>query len=226
MDWEARRDGLMLTETSEELLVYDQQSHAIHHLNPLAAFHWRQVEPHVTDASLLTAARSQLDPNTDATAIQFTLDQLAGAGLITGQGQVASAVSRRRLLRTTAIGGIAIPAVISVTAPMAAQASSNPCGAPSEPGVVLSLRPSGNPIYTHFTISISGFAPNTTYHWDLGSVWEYIQGGSITTDACGFGSVDPTPSHICNGQIPPENPQFHATVEGIMGWAYFPCPPQ
>lgn len=199
MNWQARRHQLTATKAGEDLLVYDHGLHVIHQLNPLAAFVWQRAAIDVPEVTLLSEARSFVDPDTSASTLHMTLSLLAQAGLVSNNNDAGMVVSRRRVLRHAAIGGIAIPAVISVTAPMAARASSTLCTSPPAPSVILSLRPTDTPSHTLFTISISGFCPLTTYPASLRSPWSTFWSGTITTDEGRNAVIEPSPSFSCSG---------------------------
>lgn len=116
----ARTIDLVTTQSNDEVLVYDQQSHHIHHLNAQAVGVWRLCDGSRTVDEISIAA------GLDETAVRIALGRLEDAHLLDGKMQTGLRVtqSRRALIRKAAIAG-ALPAIISVSAPIAASASSH-----------------------------------------------------------------------------------------------------
>ena len=56
----ARTDDLVITRSRDEMLVYDQRAHHIHHLNPVAAAVWHHCDGHtpIQSISLETGTRA------------------------------------------------------------------------------------------------------------------------------------------------------------------------
>jgi hypothetical protein len=116
----ARTRGLVVTESAGELLVYDQEQHHIHHLNPVSAGVWRGCTGNQSILDVAAATGLDIDQ------VRLALRQLAGANLLEGDlliSSIPSRSSRRALLKKSGIA-VMIPAVVSVTAPLAAQATS------------------------------------------------------------------------------------------------------
>jgi len=116
----ARSADLVTTESGTDVLVYDQRTHHIHHLNPTTTAVWHACdgERSVAGITTVTGAPDEL--------VRLALAQLADAELLAGP--LAPAVlpagqSRRRFLKRAA-GAVAVPVLVSVTAPTAAQAAS------------------------------------------------------------------------------------------------------
>jgi hypothetical protein len=116
----ARFEGLVMSEVGGETLVYDEASHHIHHLNEASATVWRQCDGTSSVAAIaLSAGMSDV-------MVRVAVAKLAGAGLLRdelGSDLRGSAQSRRAFMKKAAIAGT-IPAIVSVTAPLAAQAAS------------------------------------------------------------------------------------------------------
>lgn len=116
----ARIKELVTNEVDGEVLVYDQATHHIHHLNETSAAVWRLCDGQRTLAEVARAAG--IRPET----VQVALGKLADASLLRDELALdlrAPAQSRRAFMKKAAIAG-AIPAIVSVTAPLAAQAAS------------------------------------------------------------------------------------------------------
>jgi hypothetical protein len=125
----ARVHDLVITDAGKEVIVYDKTCHHIHHLNQLAAFTWRNLDGTRTVADLAT------ETGMTAGMVQVALGKLADANLLDGDlpaGVRAAGQTRRSFLRKAAVAGVAIPAVASISAPTAVQATSH-CGGFNEP---------------------------------------------------------------------------------------------
>jgi hypothetical protein len=124
----ARTDGLVLEELDGELLVYDTERDRAHCLNATAARVLRACDGARTPAEL---AR---DLALDGGVVGLALAQLADARLLDG----APARRRRPTRRQLLVSAAALPLVLSISAPAAAQAAScvpffqpcSPTGAP------------------------------------------------------------------------------------------------
>ena len=119
----ARRDGLLIRELKDEMLVYARDEHRAHCLNRTAATVFRNADGTrtVSDLALLLAPQSDL-PAAEA-VVGETLARLAEAGLLEG-GPAAAGWSRREVVRRVGIGAaILLPAVASVVAPTPAEAA-------------------------------------------------------------------------------------------------------
>jgi len=121
----ARRENLVTTEVKEEVLVYDEERHHIHHLNQTAAAVWRLCNGQRTVSDIAQVTGIEED------AVRITLHKLDQANLLNGAlaTDMRGNQSRRSFMKK--VGIAAVPAIVSVTAPSAAVASShcdNPCG--------------------------------------------------------------------------------------------------
>jgi len=134
----ARVENLVLTETKDEVLVYDTASHHIHHLNQVSAVIWRLCDGRRSIGDITSAATVALGIPVNDTTVKIALGKLNDANLLVESlgTQFRSPVqSRRTLLKRAAVAGtVALPAIVSISAPQAASAQSggNPssCGNP------------------------------------------------------------------------------------------------
>jgi len=120
---------LVITESADEVLVYDKHRHEIHHLNQTSAVIWRLCDGRRSVSSLAHEA------NMDMQAVQFALTKLDEANLLEsplGAGLRVSSPSRRAFLKKAAIAGAAVPVIASISAPNAAANSSCTQGAGSD----------------------------------------------------------------------------------------------
>ncbi len=137
----ARQDGIVVTDLSDEMLVYDLETHAAHNLNRTATLVWRHCDGRTTVRGLAAILERELGAPADAEVVLLSLRQLDKARLLReplpAEADTAR-YSRRQLLRKTAIrGAILAPVVASIVAPTAAHAASVTCtdgGSPEPPG--------------------------------------------------------------------------------------------
>jgi len=117
----ARRENLVTTEVKDEVLVYDKERHHIHHLSQTAAAVWRLCDGQRTVSDVAQATGIEED------AVHMALHKLKDANLLDGAlaPDMRGNQSRRSLMKK--VGIAAVPAIVSITAPSAANASSHPC---------------------------------------------------------------------------------------------------
>jgi hypothetical protein len=127
----ARRDHLVMSQVGDEVLVYDETTHAIHRLNPTSHLVWSTCDGTRTLPAIRQVAREAIGAEVSEDVVRLALGQLAAAELLDGTlpaemrepGQ-----SRRVMLRRLAIaGGVALPVLVSVSAPTAAVAGFSLC---------------------------------------------------------------------------------------------------
>lgn len=123
----ARVTELVITESKDEVLVYDQAAHHIHHLNRISAVIWRLCDGQRSMADLVRRVRLDTGEDIDDTVVRLALTKLDAANLLDeplpGSMRV-STTTRRSLVKRAALAS-AIPAIVSISAPSAAAASSN-----------------------------------------------------------------------------------------------------
>lgn len=129
----ARVENLIITESKDEVLVYDTAQHHIHHLNQTSAVVWRLCDGRRSVADLVREAQPKVDGTVTEDAVRLALAKLEDAELL--EGALVSSMrgvgqSRRNLLKRAAVAGVmAVPAIVSMSAPSAAQGgSNNNCG--------------------------------------------------------------------------------------------------
>lgn len=123
----ARREGLVVKELPDELLVYDLERHRAHCLNPAAVLVWKHCDGRTTVEGIAKLLGQELKVPVDEGIVRLALDQLGNARLlreqVTRQPSVSRA-SRRELLRRAGLMAASLPLVISIIAPTVAQAAS------------------------------------------------------------------------------------------------------
>ena len=113
-----RREGGLVTEHLEgEVLLYVEATHRAFCLNPAAAQIWELIDG-ARDVRAI-ARRARMEPE----LVTTTLDEMGAAGLLDAAPDPAAGVdlSRRRLVRA---GLVAIPFIVAITVPRAAEAAS------------------------------------------------------------------------------------------------------
>jgi len=132
----AREDGLIMQKMADEVLVYDQQRHQAHCLNQTAALVWRSLDGESTASQIAARLSQQQGVAVSVAVVQLAVEELRRSGLLRGPVVAAgkSGLSRRELMKRVGVGAaVALPVVMSVVAPRAAQAatcraSGQPCG--------------------------------------------------------------------------------------------------
>jgi hypothetical protein len=124
---EKRRDGLVVKELGEEVLVYDLQAHKAHCLNPSAARVFKRCDGATSIRTITRSLRDELGTGVDEAWVWLALDRLGKAGLLEGRVGPPSGdvrVSRRELVRKAGLGlAVLLPLVTSMVAPTPAEAA-------------------------------------------------------------------------------------------------------
>jgi len=124
----ARYTDLVVTETRDQVLVYDTVVHHIHTLNLTSAAVWRLCDGQHDANDLARLASAELGIRIDEAMVRLALTQLDDAGLLEEPLPAdtrMSGLSRRSFMKRSAVvGAVAVPAIVSITAPMAASAQS------------------------------------------------------------------------------------------------------
>ena len=121
----ARQADLVVQELPDEVMVYDLKRHKAHCLNKTAAFIWHHCDGQTTAAEMARLLGQEAGSPVDEEVVWYALDKLGKADLLEGKLQlpVKDGLSRRRMMRRLGVGAmVALPLVVSLVAPMAAQA--------------------------------------------------------------------------------------------------------
>ena len=121
----ARKDGLVIKELPDEVLVYDLDSDHAHCLNQTAAFVWQHCDGRNTTEQIARKLGQQFDCSVDEKIVWLALDRLARNHLLERQPvppQEIQGMNRRAMVR--ALGLAAVPMVTSIVAPTPAQTAS------------------------------------------------------------------------------------------------------
>jgi PqqD family protein of HPr-rel-A system len=126
----ARTEGLLIERVGDEAVVYDSASKQAHCLNPLAALLFAHCDGGCSVEELAALAAERLDEPVAPAHIRDALAQLEERELIFSG---SPALSRRDLMRRTAVVGgaaFAAPLITTILAPTAASAASQFCNVP------------------------------------------------------------------------------------------------
>src|SRR3954453_19690275 len=131
----ARREGLIVEELGDELLVYDSERNRAHSLNPVAAAVWKGCDGERDSAALAEIAGVSED------AVWRGLSQLEERGLLDGElprRMSGPEYSRRQAVRRMGLIGasaaFAAPLVKSIAMPSTARAGSQGSWPPQKGG--------------------------------------------------------------------------------------------
>lgn len=124
---QARKEGLLVQELADELLVYDRTRHKAHCLNQTAALVWKRCDGKTTVNQMARILGKETDSPVDDAVVWMAFDQLAKAHLLQGETRnwsAQSGISRREVMRRIGIAAaIALPVVSTIAAPGAIQAA-------------------------------------------------------------------------------------------------------
>ena len=104
---EKRRDGLVVKELPEEVLVYDLERHRAHCLNPAAAAVFKSCDGERTVGELARILRKETGAPADEAWVHLALDRLEKAHLLEERGtapRIGHGVSRRDVLKKAGVG--------------------------------------------------------------------------------------------------------------------------
>ena len=120
----ARKEGLVIQELSDEVLVYDLNSNKAHCLNKTAAFVWRACNGKNSIKEIISDFEKQTGGKVSEDFIWLAIDQLNEKNLIEeDMPRKFEGQNRRQVLKKIGLASvIALPIVASLTAPSAALA--------------------------------------------------------------------------------------------------------
>lgn len=128
----SRTENLVVRELDDETLVYDLQRNEAHCLNLTAALVWQHCDGAMTATQAARSLQSKLGVPVDTDLVWLAIRQLERFHLV--ESSVKSpAVSRRTLILKYAPAALALPVILSISAPTPAQGAScagngQPCG--------------------------------------------------------------------------------------------------
>jgi hypothetical protein len=151
----ARTDGLVIEELTDEVLVYDLQRNKAHCLNSTAAAVWKhcdgrrtveQIARRLSEPGAVATGQRGIDDHglksvpLDEAIVWLALEQLGRDHLLEERVLWPVSIprmSRREAIKLFGLAAIAVPVVVSIIAPTAAQAGTckphgQPCGTGSQ----------------------------------------------------------------------------------------------
>ncbi len=131
----ARKEGLVIQELPDEVLVYDLDRDRAHCLNETAAFVWQRCDGRTTTGEIARSLGTKVNAPVDEKVVWFAIDQLKQNHLMTNTPvppQRVAGLNRREMVRALGLAAaVAVPVVASIVAPTPAQAST--CLASGQP---------------------------------------------------------------------------------------------
>jgi len=138
---EGRRDGLVVQELADEVLVYDRSRNKAHCLNRTAALVWSHCDGKSSVADTARAIAEEARGEVDADLIWLGIEQLSKTHLLQKSAilpEHKTGLSRREVMKRIGLtAAVALPVVTSIVAPKAAQAanclaSGQACSSPAQ----------------------------------------------------------------------------------------------
>jgi len=130
--WPAARDeGLLIEHVADEVVVYDVGSKEAHCLSPLPALVFTHCDGQTSLADLATIASEKFGESITESVVADMVAQLQARDLLTSRAEEGHILTRRTMLRKSAIAGGAVaaaPLITSVFASPALAAASATCG--------------------------------------------------------------------------------------------------
>lgn len=123
-----RRNGLIVQEVENEVLIYDQERDRSHCLNWTAAVIWELCDGHTSTSEMCRLLTQAFGRQTGEEVVTFGLAQLARNDLLDESVTLSvvnrAGMTRRQMVRALGLASaIALPLVTSIIAPVPAQAS-------------------------------------------------------------------------------------------------------
>ena len=132
----ARTEKLIIKELPDETLVYDLESNQAHCLNKSASWVWRHCDGKTTVDDLSKAMAYETGGAADDNLIWFALQQLERFNLLTVTPTLPPdlvVLNRRRWVQQVGFAAIALPLIISISAPDANAQGSCPAPPAKQP---------------------------------------------------------------------------------------------
>lgn len=118
-----RTDNLVIRELDDETLVYDTERDEAHCLNQTAALVWKHCDGKTTAQKAAQSLRGTLGGSVDTDIVWLAVKQLQRFHLVESHTKSPS-VSRRDLVLKYAPAALALPVIMSISAPTPATVAS------------------------------------------------------------------------------------------------------
>jgi len=123
----ARKDGLVIQEMPDELLVYDMETSKAHCLNSTVAAVWNACDGKNSISEIASTFGNDSDDNANEEIVWLAIDQLQNHDLLERENDMSlSGHSRRELIKKIGFASvIALPVIASLSAPSNALAAAS-----------------------------------------------------------------------------------------------------
>lgn len=118
----ARKEGLIVRELADEVLVYDLERDKAHCLNVTSALVWKHCDGQTSVKEMVRLLEDECRALLSEDVVWLALRQLQRFHLLQErvvQPAGTSLASRRQMMRSMSLAALLFPAIISITAPMA-----------------------------------------------------------------------------------------------------------
>src|SRR5713226_9384687 len=123
----ARKEGLVIQELPDEVLINDLDRDRAHCLNETAAFVWQRCDGRTTTDEIARSLGKKVKASVDEKVVWFAIDQLGRNHLMATRPvppQLIAGLNRREMVRGLGLAAaVAVPVVVSIVGPTPAQAS-------------------------------------------------------------------------------------------------------
>lgn len=122
----ARREDIVVQDLPDETLVYDLKRHKALCLNRAAGLVWKCCDGRTSVAEMALLLERELQTSVGEAVVWFALERLEKARLLQealSRPSDIARLSRRELVQMGLAAAIAVPVILSVVAPRAAQAA-------------------------------------------------------------------------------------------------------
>jgi hypothetical protein len=129
----SRQQDLIIEELADEVLVYDLKTDQAHCLNRTSALIWKNCDGKKSEGEIAEVLEQELKSPISVPVVLLGLEELARYGLLENEANEPwelpkATVSRRRLMQNMGLAAaLSLPVIMSISAPTAAQAASDPC---------------------------------------------------------------------------------------------------
>ena len=124
----ARKEGLVIRELPDEILIYDTETDRAHCLNETAAFVWQRCDGRKSLSEITRELSRKTNAKVDDQIVWLALDQLSRNRLLIDSPAplpTLQGINRREMVRALGLtAAIAVPVVASIVAPRPVEAAS------------------------------------------------------------------------------------------------------
>jgi hypothetical protein len=124
----ARKEGLVIRELPDEVLIYDTETDHAHCLNETAAFVWQRCDGRKSPAEITRELSLKKNVRLDDKIVWLAIDQLWRNRLLIDSPlppPTLRGINRRDMVRALGLtAAVAVPVVASIVAPQPAEAAS------------------------------------------------------------------------------------------------------